>query len=291
VLRGRAVERWLLISNCNTYALARSLQLLSDSFDLDCVDVWQFKREMADYAEKIPKYDRLIINPIAELMGYDFSSVENLYKIPNLEFDAYHPDFCFACARGERIYKPLAANQSMIILAAFQAGLSVEKTRRLFRRDIYEQSGFFSRWEPARDRLISTFAVFGMDMTNPFRRWTRGESFMHSLAHPKAHPILDVARTFLRNRGIETNKTDLVPFDTIVNGVCLPVYPEIGELFGVRGSYMFKVFGEYKLISLEKLIELSFEAYSDYGADEITVEPGYLTRFNRVKQAIAEADA
>lgn len=82
-----------------------------------------------------------------------------------------------------------------------------------------------------------------------------------------------------------------MPFDTIVNGVCLPVYPEIGELFGVRGSYMFKVFGEYKLISLEKLIELSFEAYADYGTDEITVEPGYLTRFNRVKQAIAEADA
>ncbi|CAN7155919.1 WcbI family polysaccharide biosynthesis putative acetyltransferase [Rhizobium rhizogenes] len=285
------MERWLLISNCNTYGLARSLQLLSNSFELDCVDVWQFKKNMQDYTEKIPKYDRVIINPIAELMGYDFSSVENLYKIPNLEFDAYHPDFCFSTARGERIYKPLAANQSMIILSAFKAGLSIEKTRKLFRRDIYEQCGFFSRWEPARDRLISSFAAFGMDITNPFRRWSRGESFMHSLAHPKARPILDVARTFLRNHGIETNKMDLVPFDTIVDGACLPVYPEIGEIFGVGGSYMFKLPGEYRLISLEKFIELSFEAYSSFEVDEITVEPGFLTRFNRVKQVIAETDA
>jgi hypothetical protein len=283
--------RWLLISNCNTYALARSLQLLSNSFDLDYVDVWQFKREMANYAKQIPNYDRVIINPEVELTGYDFSSVENLNKIPNLEFDAYHPDFCFVGARGERLYKPVAGSHSMIVLAAFQAGFGVEKIRKLFRSDIYERCGFFSRWEPARDRLISSFAAFGMDISNPFRRWSRGESFMHGLGHPKARPIFDIARIFLKTRGVEINKTDLVPFDTIVDGACLPVYPEIGELFGARGSYMFKIPGEYKLISLEKFIELSCETYSQFEMNELAVEPGFSARFNRVKQVIAEADA
>lgn len=289
--RGRAVERWLLISNCNTYGLSRSLQLLSNSFDLDCVNVWHFRRSIEDYRDKIPTYDRVIINPEVELSDYNFASVRNLNKIPNVEFDAYHPDFCFAGVNGERFYKPLAASQSMIVLSAFQSGFSIEKTRKLFRRDVFEQCGFFSRWEPARDRLISSFAAFGMDISNPFRRWARGEAFMHSLGHPKARPIFDIARIFLKNRGVEINKTDLVPFDTIVDGACLPVYPEIGEFFGVGGSYMFKLPGEYRLISLEKFIELSFETYSQHRADEITVEPGFRARFNRVKQVIVEADA
>ncbi|MGV1759271.1 WcbI family polysaccharide biosynthesis putative acetyltransferase [Rhizobium sp. P44RR-XXIV] len=285
------MERWLLVSNCNTYGLARSLQLLSNSFHLDCVDVWQFKRNTQDYAEKIPTYDRVIVNPEVELSGYDFSTARNLQRIPNLEFDAYHPDFCFAGARGTRITEPMAASQSMIALAAFQAELNVEQTLKLFRRDVYERCGFLARWEPARDRLISTFATFGIDLSNSFRRWSRGEIFMHSLGHPKAQPIFDIARAFLKNQNVEINKTDILPFDTMVEAACLPVYPEIGEALGVNGSYLFKLAGEYKLISLQKFIERSFEVYRGYDLNEIQVEPGFRSRFQQVTSVVAEIHA
>lgn len=285
------MERWLLISNCNTYGLARSLQLLSNSFDLDCVDVWQFKRKLQEYADKIPVYDRIIINPEVELVEYDFSAITNLNRIPNLEFDAYHPDFCFAGAEGSRLYEPLAASQSMIALASFQAGLSVERTLALYCGDIYQRCGFFARWEPARDRLISSFAAVGIDITSAFRRWSRGEIFMHSLGHPKSRPIFDIARAFLKSQGIQINKTDILPFDTIVDGVCLPVYPEIGERFGVKGSYFFKLPGEYKLISLQTFVERSFEVYRRYDPGEIRVEPGFQNRFQQVKDVVAEAGA
>lgn len=285
------MERWLLISNCNTYGLARSLQLQSNSFHLDCIDVWHFKKNLQDYVGDIPTYDRVIINPEVKLAGYDFSNLKNVNEIPNVEFDAYHPDFCCVGVAGQRLYQPLAACHSMIVLAAFQAGLSAEKTRKLFRRDVYEQCGFFTRWELARGRLISSFAAAGMDLSNVFRRWTRGECFMHGLGHPKARPIFDIARIFLRNHVAETNRTDLLPSDTIVDGACLPVYPEIGETMGVRGSYAFKLPGEYKLISLEKFIEMSFEVYQPHNPNEILVEPGFRSRFDRVKQVIAETDA
>lgn len=291
LMSGCAMDRWLLISNCNTYGLARSLQLQGNSFHLDCIDVWHFKKNMQDYENEIPTYDRVIINPEVRLTSYDFRSLKNVNEIPNVEFDAYHPDFCFVGVDGVRLYKPLAACHSMIVLAAFQAGWTPEKTRKLFRRDIYEQCGFFARWELARDRLISSFAAMGMDLSNAFRRWTRGECFMHGLGHPKARPIFDIARIFLKNHVGETNATDLVPSDTIVDGACLPVYPEIGETIGVRGSYAFKLPGEYKLISLERFIEMSFEVYQPYNPSEILVEPGFRSRFDRVKQVISEAEA
>ncbi|MDQ0996674.1 hypothetical protein QFZ34_001856 [Phyllobacterium ifriqiyense] len=284
------MEKWLLISNCNTYGLANSLKLLSNSFTLDCFDVFELMKNLEKYKETMPGYDRVIINPAIQFVEYDFSLLKNVSRIPGIDFDAYHPDLCYLFADGQRIYGPTAGYHSMLVFAAFEAGYSVEKTERLFRREIFEQCGFLSRWEPERDRLMKVFSFFNLDIAAPFRSWSRGQSFMYGLGHPKAGPIHDVARVFLESIGIETNKSDLVPHDTLVDGICLPVYPEIAETFGFRGSRMFKVLGEYRLMSLEEFIQKSFEVYSKWAPGEVAAEYFFADRYNHVKNIIAEAD-
>lgn len=284
------MESWLLISNCNTFGLGRSLQLLSNSFQLDYIDVWEFQKNIEKYKEKIPTYDRVVINPDAD-RAYDFSTVEKLSRIPTLDFDAYHPDICYVFADNARLHGPTGAYHSMIVLAAHDLGFSVEQTQKLFRRDVFERSGFFARWEIARDRLLKLFTFYGLDISDPFRRWSRGECFMYGLGHPKARPIHDIARIFIEHCGIKTDRSDIVPHDTLVEGVCIPVYPEVGEVYGVKGSYLFKVHGEYKLIPLEKFIEQSFATYMKYEPGEVATDYGFRDRYHHIKNTIVEAAA
>lgn len=281
------MESWLVISNAQTHNLANSLRLLTNDVTIDHVDIWSLKADSKKQQQMIPTYDRVIIHPYIEHGFCDFSKVTKLSRIPSIMFDAYHPDVCFTLVGGDILAGPMGAYHSMIVLAAFKVGLGVEMTRSLFRREIFEQCGFFNRWEEERKRLLEDFARHGLDISAPFRSWGRRESFMHGIDHSKARPIHDIAYTYLEATGIKPNQTDIVPADMIMTGVCFPVYPEIAEALGVEGSYMFKQYQQYKLISLERFIELSFETYSTFSADEIAIDPRLGQRFELVRSVIA----
>jgi hypothetical protein len=264
------------------------MRLLSNDLRIDHADIWTFRGALDKFAETIPTYDRVVIHPHLEHGYYDFSSVQKLSRIPSIKFDAYHPDICFVNVRGQLLNGPIGAYQSMIVLAAFQAGMSPERTRTLFRRDIFERSGFFSRWEGERKQLLESFAAHGLDMSGPFRAWSRRESFMYGIDLSKARPIHDIAQAFLQQCGIETNRTDIIPADVMMIGSCFPVYPEVAEVLGVEGSYMFKPHREYKLLSLEKFIGESFAIYAKYSLEEISLDSRFAQRFDLVRSVIAE---
>lgn len=282
------METWLVISNTQTQNLADSLRLLTNDISIDHADVWTFGANIAQYEELIPTYDRVIIHPHIEQGYSDFSVARQLNRIPSIKFDAYHPDICFVLARGLPLNGPMGAYHSMLVLAAFQMGLSVDKTKSLFCRDIFERCGFFSRWDGERQQLLAHFADYGLDISAPFRAWSRRECFMYGIDHSKARPIHDIAHVFLQTCGIEPNRTDIIPADTIMTGACFPVYPEIGEALGVEGSYMFKQHQDYRLIALEHFIEFSFAAYAQFPKDDIKPDPRFGERYEVVKSVIAD---
>ncbi|MEJ1120005.1 WcbI family polysaccharide biosynthesis putative acetyltransferase [Phyllobacterium sp. CCNWLW109] len=283
------MDNWLLVSNCNTFGLANSLRLLTNGIKIDHADYWSFRNKLDDYKQTLSQYAKVIIHPDINGLAYDFSALDNLSKIPSIKFDAYHPDLCTVVARGAMLDSPLGPFHSMIVLAAYQAGYDVQTTTALFRRDVFERCGYFTRWEIERDQLLKTFINHGLDISGKFRVWTRGDCFMYGINHSKARPIHDIAQLFLEKCGIEPNCTDLVPADVMTSGACYPVYPEIGEVFGVRGSYMFKVPQEYKQISLEQFIEQSFGIYSRLAPDPFLPEVQYTNRHNLVKSVLMEA--
>jgi hypothetical protein len=178
----------------------------------------------------------------------------------------------------------------MIAFAAFNAGFDAARTRRLFRREVFDMCGYFARWDGERDQLLRTFSMYGLDLSSHFRKWSRGESFMYGIDHAKARPIHDIAHAFLVQQGLDISETDIIPADTIANGACYPIYPEIGEALGIKGSYMFKLPHTYKLISLEQFIELSFNAYRSCAPVAAVIDPGFLERYSVVSTAIAKAD-
>lgn len=282
------METWLVLSNCQTYELANSLKLLSSRFHIDAIDIWAFTKNIEKYKQELPRYFRVLLHPRFCNMDFDFSIAQNLDFIPSISFDAYHPDICYVFSPGP-VQGPMGFYHSMIVLAAYEAGLSIETTRRLFRRDVFERCGFFARWEQERTRLLEHFAEYGLDITPCFAQWSRGEAFMYSVNHPKIRCIHDIAGSFLKRLGVEPIASGMKPVDDFLSGACYPVYPEIAEAFGTQGSYLFKLPDEYRLISLERFIELSFAAYSRFPPRSIQVESTFRARYDHVKTVVVDA--
>ncbi|SCB35912.1 WcbI family polysaccharide biosynthesis putative acetyltransferase [Rhizobium hainanense] len=282
------METWLVVSNCQTFGLANSLKLLGPRFHIDAMDIWAFRKNIEKYKKELPRYFRVVLHPQFRNLDFDFGLAQNLDFIPSINFDAYHPDICYAFSGGP-IEGPMGSYHSMIVLAAYEAGLGIEATRKLFRRDVFEGCGFFARWEQERAQLLKHFSEHGLDISPSFTQWSRGDAFMYSVNHPKVHCIYDIARAFLKRLGVEPVDGELMPADNLLNGPCYPVYPEIAEAFGARGSYLFKLPNDYRLITLEQFIEFSFAVYSRLPPGSILVEGAVRARYEKVKAVVAEA--
>jgi hypothetical protein len=280
------MERWLLLANCQTFGLVNCLNLAGSSFEVTGIDIWKYMQDTAGTNASFPEYDRVLIQPeMRSVAGADFAGARNLTLVPPIYFDGYHPDVCFAEGPDGVLVGPLRDYQSMIALAAYNQGLGVADTMKLYRGDIYDRCGYFQAWDVARDRLIGDFDNLGFDVRLAFLRWTRQGPFMFSTNHPRIHAIQDVAAMLLRKEGLEVRATDIVPGDNLANGPCFPILPEIGEALGVEGSLLFKLFNVYRYISLEEYIQASFELFGKHPRGSLTVG-GYQARFERVSSVI-----
>lgn len=281
------MERWLLISNCQTTGLSNALQMVNPNFSVTPMDIWSFSRDVEKAVASFGDYFRVVVSPeILNIEGADFSSAPNLTKIPSIYFSAYHPDCVYAVDGSGPLKGPLDAYHSLIVIAAYRRGLSQQDAISLFRGDVFERCGYMDYWQPQRDRLISSFAQHGLNIEHEVRRWGRQQAFMHTIDHPKIHCLYDVARVIMRSMGVPCVEANIIPHDNLKAGSAWAVYPEIGELLGVEGSYRFKRFGRYNHMGLEELVAESYAIYEQAAPD--TVEPNsfWSEAFGRVMEAI-----
>lgn len=281
------MERWLLISNCQTTGLSNAFQMVNPHFSVTPLDIWSFRRDIEGAIATFGNYFRVLVSPeILNLEGADFSSAPNLTVIPSVFFSAYHPDCVYAADANGPLKGPLDAYHSLIVIAAYRCGLSQEDAIALFRGDFYERCGFMDYWAPQRDRLIGDFAGHGFNIQHEVRRWGRQQSFMHTIDHPKIHCLYDVARVIMASMGVPCVEANLVPHDNLKAGSAWAVYPEIGEHLGVEGSYRFKRFGAYSHIGLKELVAESYALYEQSPVDAVEPNSVWYQAFTRVMEAI-----
>lgn len=281
------MERWLLISNCQTTGLSNAFQMVNPHFSVTPLDIWSFSRDIDKAVSSFGNYFRVVVSQeILNIEGADFSAAPNLTKIPSIYFSAYHPDCVYAVGGNGPLKGPLDAYHSLIVIAAYRRGLSQKEAVSLFRGDFYERCGYMDYWEPQRDRLISNFASHGFNIEHEVRRWGRQQSFMHTIDHPKIHCLYDVARVIMRSMGVPCVEANIIPHDNLKAGSAWAVYPEIGEHLGVEGSYRFKRFGSYRHIGLEDLVAESYALYEQAPPDTVEPNPVWTQAFARVMEAI-----
>jgi hypothetical protein len=283
----RLMERWIVISNCQTLGLTNCLSLLNPDVAVEPCDIWQFRNEIDRWRNEIGNFHRIFLNDeILSLGLIDFSVLTNVLRVPAVEFCGYHPDLCYAYSEGTGLETPLGAYNSMIAHAAFRKGLSESDTRSLYNARIFEAGGYFELWNEEKRNLISYFSQYGYDLSESFRNWTMRDSFMHSMNHPRIDCLHDIAAMASIKIGRRIVPNTLRPHDNLCHGAIFPIYDEIAEALGIEGSYLFKVPSQYKTVTLEQFIAGSFAAYRQHDPAGMHVSEIFQRRYSAICDAI-----
>jgi hypothetical protein len=195
---------------------------------------------------------------------------------PDLSFRAFHPDQAYVSSPDALVPSPVGHAHSMLAFACWQRGMSVARTVRLFRPDVFAQAGYFADWAAARARFLERTSRCGADLGAAFARWEQTGPFMHGASRPKGYALADVAREALERADIDVRLSDPDTYvaDRLMGDDVWPVYPEIGHHLGVDGAYLFAgtpPAGSFvpPLYDLERFVSASFAQYARYAPESL----------------------
>lgn len=283
------MERWLVSTNCNTSGLANSFRLMATNVEvvevyMESLEKWISERDDLD------KFSVAFVHPLVLTREQTRDSLagiaDRVVAVPHIAFAAYHPDLCYAQSDGTGLRGPLGDYHSAICIAAFKAGLCASDAARLYNYKTYERAGYLDLWELDREALLGDFRAHGLDLSEEFVAWAKRGPFMYSINHPIMTCISDVARKVLVKFDRSISELQHLPPDNLSFGPWFPVYPEIAECCGVKGSLSFKVNGKFSLISLEEFIASSYALYSSAGPENVHNIFGDWSRFKALTDAI-----
>lgn len=269
-----ARQRWLLLWNCQAAGLADALTLRSDAVAVDVHDTLTIDAHRDTILAGLDDYDRVIVAPGVEaLFDLRLGERANVWRLPGLAFTGFHPDACILAQDGALAHGPLGLYHSAIAVAAFRAGRSVAETVALYGRAAYAALGYLDRWDAARNELLRNFAAHGIDLVGAFVRWNRRGVFMHTPNRPKIECLVDLAELLLERAGLPLVASEFLPADGLAAGPGFPVFPEIAERIGQRGSCRFKAADGVPLLDLAGFVDASFACYHAAGGIDVDAVP------------------
>ncbi len=194
--------------------------------------------------------------------------------IPEMVFDAFHPDMGYATVRATgKLFDP--AYHSAIAVWLFNRSIPPAIGARAYAEPVYRALGYLDRWDGAVAELRRRFEATDLapDFPEFFLAIRRLGCFMHTLNHPRAAVLEKLAELSARALGLPLS-SPLTAGD-LPDGLgweIWPVYPEIGDVLGVRGSYRwFSEPRKWQFDGVERFLDLAFRAYLAQG-----VRPGGL---------------
>jgi hypothetical protein len=244
--------RIAVIGNCQSYGLAYAMKTLDPLADVhhysaitkSLIDVEQLARVLADY-------DHVFMQnfPPGIVRGGDWAAVHerlgNATRVPSLTFAAFQPDLVYLLdpTRGHKaLGGPLRPYHSALAVFAFRIGLSLEEASALFNRNVFETVGYLHTWNDAAQALLQDAQTYGLDLSQDLINWARRGVFMYSIVHPKPYVLASLARRLMHKAGLPIRHDNFEDYaiDDLARSEIFPVYPEIAELYGVTGGYLFK---------------------------------------------------
>lgn len=266
------MSRIYVIGNCQAGVLADVVRIMRPEATVEAIAGSKSFNLLAEIARPGPddmfflqgrksNYERFLMD---NLDG--FAAFPNKVRYPKLFFTAFHPDFVFANAGEVRVASAIGGITSAIALFAWQNGFTVDQTVKLFRGETYDALGYFDHWDPSAEHLLASAATLGLSLEDEIRQWRATGCFLHCPNHPKPIVMAGMARQMFKTLGWTPAVAypEYVAQDHLVKNLVWPLYPEIGERFGLPGHMIFKmpdgkVTKENRgLLPLDTFIEKSF---------------------------------
>jgi Polysaccharide biosynthesis enzyme WcbI len=269
--------RIAIVGNCQALGVAYGVKLL---LPRGAVDIYQVQpgtlTSIKSLAATLTNYEHVFCSdfPSGFVRGGNSDALQEfvgtIIRFPLVTFAGFHPDIIGInkTPDGSRIvFGPMGPYHSAIVLFAFRAGFSVDEAEALFDRAVFNILGYFDMWEPACAGFLAHAKATGTDLSGDIVRWTRRGCFMHTVNHPKAYVLFDIARSMLARVGISTADLnfDDYAFDPLASNYVCPVYEPIAESLGIKGSYLFKqnrgIRRRGGFLLLRQFIEESYRTY------------------------------
>jgi hypothetical protein len=285
-----AGPRIAVVANCQSFGLAYAMKLLNLDATVHRFPVL-FKSwvDVKMLARALKLYDYVFFQPFGP--GYVrggsaepiLQDLKDPILLPTLIFTGFHPDQVYVhdVAKGDApINGPIGPYHSALAFFAYRAGLPVDAALRLFNREVFDIVGYFDVWNGATEALLKEGQKFSLDFREDLLRWTRRGCFMYSSLHPKPFVFFDFARQLMQRAGAPMRPVNFDDYavDDLVRGSVYPVYPEIGEFYGIQGSYVFKgaqfSFGTGlgDFWNLRQFVTDCYHGYAKYQPNQLTNE-------------------
>ena len=245
--------RIAVVGNCQSFGVAYSMKVLDPSATVDHFSViGRPKVSIGVLARTLQTYDYVFSHPFpaGHVRGGDIEDlrrdVKNLRLFPAIVFAGFHPDLVYLqdAAREAPVLGPLGLLHSALAVFAFREGLSLDEANALYNRNVFEALGYFDVWNGAASELVDTTReFFNLDLSTELMNWSRRGVFMYSLAHPKPYVLFDLAKRLFADVGLKAPDVDFdyYSIDDLARSEIFPIYPPVGSILGVRGSYLFKM--------------------------------------------------
>ena len=229
-----------VVGNCQARSVASLLSLINSS-----VEAKPIRTNRIDEEARLSIRDADHVFAHVDAVPYLQSTAHRgaLSLLPRIAFAGFHPDITYLRADGKRLNSPTGEWHSFLVYYAWKRGMRLPDALSLFSDDVFAALGYGDRFKSATQALVTEGNTVGIALGPMVDSWTRRGCFMFGINHPKLYPLSDVAKTMLRNIGIEVEfntPEDCVP-DPLSSAAIWPVYPYVAKKLGLQGSYTFKM--------------------------------------------------
>lgn len=276
-----AANKILLIGNCQLTSIGKLIEAMSA--DTSAIAIELISRNLTglqngnfDISELVSECDYVVLQ---HLPDEAFSlRLKELYPeistkirmVPGISYTAFHPDMGYIRkASGGHLGGPMGEYHSMLVFWAWKNNFTLEMTLELFCADTFKFLGYLDHLSASNKFLEERGSLTNTPIRSLVAHWSSYGCFMHSLNHPKLYVLADIARLILSREGISyIDGVESFIQDELAEHPCWPVYPAIGKILGLEGSYNFKQAKSeggsrpISIIDLPNFIKRSFEQYN-----------------------------
>jgi len=272
--------RIALIGNCQIESMQACLRVLLPDAELAMHHSWNLRERFGNVTrlqETLSGFDAVLAHRFYDIPQMDFDALKGLPTIiefPTINFSSFHPDCVYLVdADSKKIVRSVVGDYNSALIAySYANGLSLENCLSAFRDEIYQHVGYYAAWEKAVYALDAEFQRCGFAANTYIPKWVSERPFVHSLNHPKLFAVYDLVVAALDRAKLPYRYVaDIEEFaaDPLLKYAGWPVYNEIAQFFGVKGSYYFRGDlindGSQYIFSLGEFIEQSYSMYKRAG--------------------------
>ncbi len=244
--------RIAVIGNCQSFGVAYAMKLLDPTAQVDHYSAVAKAFSSIDLlARTLATYDYVFSQDFPSHIVRGGDSQELLRRVsgatlfPTVSFAPFHPDLVYlidAENANKALFGPLRPYHSALAVFAFRVGMSLQEANALFNRNVFEAAGYLDVWNAASREFLDNAKRYDLDLSHDLMNWSRRGAFMYSIVHPKPFVLADIARRLFAKTGlaVRNDNVDDYAIDDLARAEIFPVYPEIAELFGIPGGYLFK---------------------------------------------------